>query len=337
MIPVFHSVIFPDICCLQQALDKEMAFYVSQRFAHATQKTYNTHCQAYLKFCKAMGYCAIPATTTTLCRYAVLLSRTLKYNSIKQYLNIIRILHLEWGLPNPLETNYRLSGVLQGIKRALGDRVSRKIPLTPAHLLLILKKLDLECPTQCNIWAFALVMFFGMLRRANVLSSNQISFDPSKHLRRRDLLFFPWGIKLVIRWSKTIQFKQRTLELPMIRIPNHPLCPVQAVTLAFKQTSGASPDGPAFMTRENKPLKATTFIATIQKALSAHGVDTTSVSGHSFRRGGASWAFQAGLSIDSIRQIGDWKSNCYTKYIFDSEQSLISAMRTVVSNLPTPT
>ncbi|WAR29162.1 hypothetical protein MAR_002730, partial [Mya arenaria] len=36
------------------------------------------------------GYPAIPASTQTLCRYAAFLSKSLKFNSIKQYLNIVR-------------------------------------------------------------------------------------------------------------------------------------------------------------------------------------------------------------------------------------------------------
>ena len=41
---------------------------------------------------------------------------------------------------------------------------------------------------DCNIWAAALVMFNGMLRRSNVLSCKK-SFDPTKHLRRDNFVF----------------------------------------------------------------------------------------------------------------------------------------------------
>ena len=55
-------------------------------------------------------------------------------------------------------------------------------------------------------------------------------------------------------------------------------------------------------------------------------MDNSAFAGHSFRRGGASWAYQAGLGVDTIRQIGDWQSNSYTKYIVEDENSLRFAM-----------
>jgi hypothetical protein len=33
---------------------------------------------------------------------------------------------------------------------------------------------------------------------------------------------------ITIQWSKTIQFGERTLVIPLVSIPDSPLCPVQA-------------------------------------------------------------------------------------------------------------
>ena len=40
-----------------------------------------------------------------------------------------------------------------------------------------------------------------------------------------------------------------------------------------------------------------------------------SYSSHSFRRGGASYMYGIGMSVESIRLMGDWKSDCYQRYI----------------------
>lgn len=37
---------------------------------------------------------------------------------------------------------------------------------------------------------------------------------------------------------------------------------------------------------------------------------------HSFRRGGATYMFSIGMSTEMIRLMGDWKSECFRKYIF---------------------
>ena len=94
-----------------------------------------------------------------------------KFTTIKQYMNIIRLLHLEWSLNNPLQDHFKLHGVLKGIKRQRGTPPARKLPITPGLLISILNNLNLLSPSECAVWAAGLIMFFGLLRRSNVLFS----------------------------------------------------------------------------------------------------------------------------------------------------------------------
>ena len=319
---------------LEQSLDLSIQHYRQLTYASSTQKTYQTQRQCYLAFCTYMGYAPVPATTTTICRYAALLSKTHKYNSIKQYLNIVRILHLEWGLHNPLDQNYNLNCVLKGIRRDLGDSVNRKLPITPMILLDILKYLSMDNIVHCNVYAASLVMFFGMLRRSNVLPSSKSKFDTRRHLRRQDVSFRPTGVIIKIRWSKTIQFHERELNLPLPRIPGNVLCPTQAVYKCFQMSPNADPSGPAFMI-DNNPLTIHRFLQIIQHALTSSGYNSKSFGGHSFRRGGATWAYHCGVPVDSIRQIGDWRSNAYVNYIFETPESINKCISNMAKQLPT--
>ena len=61
-----------------------------------------------------MGYTPVPATSQVISRYATFLARSLKFSSIKQYMNIIRLLHLEWDLPNPLCNNFVVQQTMRG-------------------------------------------------------------------------------------------------------------------------------------------------------------------------------------------------------------------------------
>jgi integrase len=45
------------------------------------------------------------------------------------------------------------------------------------------------------------------------------------------------------------------------------------------------------------------------------GRDPDSYSSHSFRRGGATWAFQSRVPSDLIQLHGDWASDAYKKYL----------------------
>ena len=153
-------------------------------------------------------------------------------------MNIIKILHLEWGLPNPnpLLFNFQLDCVMRGIKRVIDVTHSRKLPFTLILLQRILHKLDLKSIPDSVLWGAIVLAFFGLLRRSNVLCS-PATFNPSTSLYRRDVVFYEWGILVLIRHTKTIQHRERCLKISLPRIPGYRLCPVQAIYHAFHFTS----------------------------------------------------------------------------------------------------
>ncbi len=167
-----------------------------------------------MEFCSRFRFAPIPASSDNLARYAAFLAERLCFASIQQYLNVVRLLHLENNLPNPLSNNWRLQSVLMGIKRVKGNSVTHKEPITPAFLLSIRRQLDLSIVFHAAFWAVALLLFFGLLRRSNVLCTSVTQFQPSRHLRRKDFVVYDWGIAVTIRWSKTIQCHEKVLYIP---------------------------------------------------------------------------------------------------------------------------
>lgn len=65
--------------------------------------------QAYFAFCAKVNIPPVPLSQTDLGRYIAYLSRRLCFSSVRQYLNVIRLLHLESGFSNPLENNWYVS------------------------------------------------------------------------------------------------------------------------------------------------------------------------------------------------------------------------------------
>ncbi len=65
----------------------------------------------------------------------------------------------------------------------------------------------------------------------------------------------------------------------------------------------------------HKPLTARNLTVTFKGLISALGLDSTSYSIHSFRRGGASLAFELNVDPLLIKAQGDWKSDAYLEYI----------------------
>ena len=288
----------------------EVLKFGKQAYETSTKATYKSQLQAYLTFCVYYGYQPLPASTITLSRYAAFLAHSLSASSIPAYLNIVRILHLEHGLDDPTKNNFHLATTLRGICRFKGRTVSQKQPMTPAMLLAIKSRLNLADPVHATFWAVCLTGFFGLLRKANMLLKGVAKFNPLKRLRRSDIMFYPGWAIVVNRWSKTIQFSQRLLTVPLPLIPGHPLCPYSALQHAFKLVP-APLSGPAFVlpahsSRGLIPFTYGKFKGLLKSVASTAGLDPSRISGHSLRAEGATLAFQANIPEELIKRLGDW-------------------------------
>ena len=124
--------------------------------------------------------------------------------------------------------------------------------MIPAMLLSMKKKrLNLADPVHANFWAVCLVGFFCLLRKANMLLRGVAKFNPLKNLRRGDIVFFRAGWVIIVnRCSKTIQFSQRVLTIPLQHTPGHLLFLYTALQHAFKLVPApSSPARALFLSR----------------------------------------------------------------------------------------
>ena len=72
--------------------------YRNHAFAKSTAASYKSQLRAYLRFCLFFGYTPVPCRAIHLLRYIVFLARTLSTRSFSNYLNVVHLLHLQYGL-----------------------------------------------------------------------------------------------------------------------------------------------------------------------------------------------------------------------------------------------
>lgn len=255
----------------------------------------------------------VPVNEQTVAQYAAYLARRLKPSSIKQYINIIRILHLESGLPHPFRDSWYVQTTLKGIEKCKGCATDKKTPITPELLHIIKSQLDLECRQDIVFWAACLVLFFGVLRRSNLFQDNG-NFDPCKQLTRDQVVILGTGMSITLQWSKTIQRKERSVEIKLPAMSLHPLCPVSAVTAVLPLLGPMDPKAQVF------PMKGSDFNKKLRLTTAVAGGNFSS---HSFRRGGAAWALSCGVPGEIVKVMGDWKSNAYLGYLDQLPQKII--------------
>ena len=117
------------------------------------------------------------------------------------------------------------------------------------------------------------------------------------------------------------------------------LCPVAAIKNVLKLTPG-SPDAPLFQIRFRStwvPLtdsRVRKHFSSILKKLNLHNCGFTF---HSFRRAGATWAFNNNVSLQNIKQHGTWSSECVWSYIIQDCNTSSEVANTFKSLLSNPT
>lgn len=288
--------------------------YRSAAYSENTKLAYRCQAKTYFTFCDKFGCRPVPATSEQLCKYAAYLASTMKPCSVRQYINVVKLLHVENGFKNPLEGDWFLSTVLKGIDRTNGVQAHRKLPITLDILRSVSTLLDFAQSLDCTFWAACLIAFFGMLRKASLFSN-----EADNHMRVGNCIMYSWGLVINSTFSKTIQCQEREV---FVALPyngkDKVLCPVYALLGAMKRAKCLSVSDHLFMYESGGKKSVMTyalFTKVLKSALKRVGLPVSQYSGHSFRRGGATHALQCGIPAEVIKAQGDWKTLCYLDYV----------------------
>ena len=296
-------------------------------FAPGTYENYITHWVTFLTFCIYFRLPGLPATANTLILYVQHLQEAVlkSAQSVKCYISGIKKLHKILGLSLAGFSDEILQLTLKGLNRLSTHICSPARPITVQMLGKIHTQLDHDNPDDVLFWAACIVAFFLLFRKSNLLPDTKFGFDPLKQLCRDDLLYTGRNILVGIRWAKTHQFTKELLTFPLPILQGSVICPLKALNRVFQLISGKGSDH-LFKKVDGSSLTYPQFMSRLRVVLAAVGeVNPRSFTSHSFRRGGASFTFLCGVPSELIKILGDWKSDCYLKYLYFPLEARISA------------
>ena len=297
-----------------------------------------TYLHNYLLFCQYFKFNPFPVSKTIYLLYLVFFFCSLSsYRSVVNYLGIITHINRSFGTSLAFLEDYDVYLAKRAVRRILGDCVTRKEPITIEILLRLFSQFDFSKHLHVCMRALFLVAFFSFLRISNLVPYKLSDIvDPQAcHLTPSNVTFISQGALLRITHTKTIQFRKRQLEIPLPRIPGSPLCPVTALQ-QYLASVQLSPSSPLFVCKSQgayRPILAHQYNAFIKASLSAIGVNPAHYSSHSFRRGGATFAFCSEAPTAFIKAQGDWKSDAYLVYLTLSTANKFTILNSITSRL----
>ena len=280
-------------------------------YAEATQATKTAQLEKYHKFCQEFREFVqpIPCNSKQVALYISYLTRSLKYSSIKCYVSALSIYLTSISQPAINYNDYKVYSAMRGARRALGDCPKQAAPILPHHLLAIGEQLK-DSPGHNAFKAALLLAFRAMLRKQQVTVSDA-------NLKREDVTIFEWGMLVRIKKSKTIQFRQRELLIPVSRVDDKRLCAVEWIELHIK-SAPAPPGAPLVLLPGPggwEGMSYKDYQGTLKLMCARAGLNPEDFSSHSLRRGGCTYLGMLGIPVADIKARGDWTSDCILQYL----------------------
>ena len=312
----------------------------SRRWAESTSRRVDEAVVSFLRYiivCGLYSYVNEPRVAETLVLlWCGFMSQTNSYDSLKTQLGRLRA----WFAARPSKIadptrSDELEAFLQGMKKTHAGNPKRKRPITPEMLVLMARIVIARGIPEWSIMFFAILIgFFCFLRKSNLCVESNALFDWTKMIRKMDMRVdrSTYVLWVRIRRTKTLQSGSRELWIPIQGYPGHILDIVwwYDTVMGFYPQLGA--ESHIFSGRHGKDasisaLSYAVFVGALKDLVRSIGLDPSLVSGHSLRRGGASFAYYSGVSAEVIKAQGDWRSDCYLIYCVIPPSCLLQTSR----------
>ena len=255
---------------------------------------------------------------------------------VTNYLSVIKAYFVLYDLSFVVFEHPKIKYYIKSLK------INRPLAVKSHNLIDIswLTSISAECsnlPSASVYRAIFLTGFFGFLRLSNLAPHSLAAFDPSRLLMGQDVFFSKKHVKILIKWSKTMQTRDKVTFITLPRLKDSRICPHRALKSLFDlypmssqtslfQISGPSGLNPVTDSRVRKALKRVNVNLGLAPAYFTF---------HDFRRSGAMFAYNSHVPIQDIQRHGTWSSDCVWRYIqsdHTSGEALVNALATSIAN-----
>ena len=170
---------------------------------------------------------------------------------------------------------------------------------------------------------------------SNIAPHSSSKFDPCVHFLRQDLIFAPPGAHLLIKWTKTLQHHKAHHWIQLPSLANQLLCPVRALKSLLK--SHQVPPTTALFTNNFSPHSQvidTHIRDALKKVLAHKNISHKGHGFHTFRRSGATLAFDNNVKFQDIMAHGLWRRSTIWSYLENASQAASIIPTTFASLIP---
>ena len=270
----------------------------------ATRNAHLTHIKTYLAFVIFMELPVELNVHSVLAFLEYLFINSVSYKVMLNYISSIKKATTKYHW-NPEILSHRLiSEYLRSIS------INTRFAPTPRGIfdLTTLTLISQACDILMDPLLFRaifLLAFFAFLRMSNIAPHSRFKFDASRQILRQNIIFAHPGAHILIKWTKTLQDRSAHHFVQIPALENSSLCPV----LALKKLLESRPSSPSFplFIHPYPPFHSvidTNIRDALRKILVHIGIPLVGHGFHSFRRSGATLAFDNNVQLQHIMAHG---------------------------------
>ena len=288
--------------------------------AESTRSKYEQHEVYWVRFLMVFGLMAFLCAPSegVLVLYVAWLARSVQYGGVRNYLMGLQRFLKSRGWRGHMSDYWALQQVLAGLRRR-ASAVVRKLPITPHILMAVHSVLQSADDVELMIFTAMLIAFGAFLRKANVCAASDSISHVQRSLLRRDVVLdvSNYCLHVTLRFRKNAQYGDAVHTVVVAGCRNHVLDPVAWWCAYTRRVPAAESDAAFGYIEQGKyvPLVHTVFVRWVKTLVSRAGFDASGYSGHSFRRGAATFSFLVGLPEFLIKEMGAWRSQVYQVYL----------------------
>ena len=306
-------LIITDSSPLASALLSRVTHRLTQAYRPKTWSSYKGMFITFMAFCEFVGKSFVSIELSTVLMFIEFLTYNgLRHSSILNYISAIKS-QLKWfEIPDTIFDHIKVRLMLKAVNVSIRQPPKFKGIFDISSLIQIIRAFQL-LPHPLVFSTLYLFAFFGFLRISNLLPPSRLSFDLSKQLCRGDILVDSSYAIVLVKWSKTLQASNQGSFIILPRLQNSLLCPLTSF-IEMHKAYPVSDNSPLFCI-DQSPVTQVRARSHLKKILSIIGLDPQFHNFHTFRRSGATLAFNQNIDLQKIKDHGTWSSDSVYTYI----------------------
>ena len=289
---------------------------IKSAYRPSTITAHSVHFRTFLAFSTYLGVTDLINVKLILAFLEFLAHNAISYPVILNYVSSLRVQFKNFDLPVHVLYHQKIKLFLRSL--------SINLPYAPKHkgvfdIKTLKAIISLVSVTKYPIIfkAIFLLAFYGFFRISNLLPTRPNSFDKTRHFTMGDIIWGAPGAHVVVKWIKSMQSRNQHTVVQIPAIHKSSICPVAALKSCMSKVP-FHVNAPLFAIHSKSgyiPITQSQARTTLAKILSSLGMDPKVYGFHTFRRSGATLAFNAHVPLQNIQQHGGWKSQAVWSYL----------------------